>query len=95
MSESLMESANNFASELASYFFDNPTDNEQHMMVQTSLEELANKLGVSVNTLKTWIGFILLAAVGYLLFINLFFFALPFAFFCFFIFFLGGIVLRL
>ena len=89
----LMESASNFAYKLTSYFFDFIGD-EHRVMVQRQLEEAANELGVSVNTLKTWLGLLLMAAGGYLLFLNLFFFFVPFGFLIFFIGYIGYVLVR-
>ena len=43
-------------------------------------EEMANRMGISLNTLKTFVGFALIAVGGYLVVLNLFFFILPLAF---------------
>ena len=81
----LMDSASHFANQLASYCFGN---------LMEELEEVATELGISTNTLKTWLGYFIIAAGGYLLVLNLFFFALPLAFICLFIFFVGCLVVR-
>ena len=65
MSDRLVESALTLALQLGTFFFDFFPDLE--------LEEMANEL-------KTFVGFMLMAAAGYLLFLNLFFFVLPVAF---------------
>ena len=65
-------------------------------MSKSKGEKIQNKnppLCVSTNTLKTWLGYFLVAAGGYLFFLNLFFFALPLAF-IFLFFFVGCVVVR-
>ena len=90
----LVESANDFALQLASFFFDYIIPNQERVRLNRKLEEVANEMGISVSTLKTWMGFILMAGSGYLVFLNLFFFALPIAFLFLLLVFIGYVAVR-
>ena len=85
MSE-LVESAMTFAKELFNSFF-NILPNQERVRLGRKLEEVAVELGITVQKIKTLIGFMVMAMGGYLIFLNTFFFLLPVAFlFLFFIF---------
>ena len=85
MSE-LVESAMTFAKELFNSFF-NILPNQERVRLGRKLEEVAVELGITVQKIKTLIGFMLMVMGGYLIFLNTFFFLLPVAFlFLFFIF---------
>ena len=82
----LVESAEIFARELSNSFF-NILPNQERVRLERKLEELAVELGITVQQIKTLIGFMLMVMGGYLIFLNTFFFLLPVAFlFLFFIF---------
>ena len=75
-----------FAKELFNSFF-NILPNQERVRLGRKLEEVAVELGITVQKIKTLIGFMLMVMGGYLIFLNTFFFLLPVAFlFLFFIF---------
>ena len=90
----LVESANNFARNLSSSFFNKIIHPQQRERLQRELEKVAEEVGVSTNTLKTWVGFVLMAAGGYLVCLNTFFFILPVAFLFLMLFFIGIAAVR-
>ena len=76
----MSESAINFALEVATSCFDFIIPSQDRARINRKLEEVANRMGISLNTLKTFVGFALIAVGGYLVVLNLFFFILPLAF---------------
>ena len=79
----LVESARTFARELSNFFF-NILPNQERVRLGRKLEEVAVELGITVQKIKTLIGFMLMVMGGYLIFLNTFFFLLPVAFLFFF-----------
>ena len=90
----LVESANNFARNLTSSFFNKIIHPQHRARLERELERVAEEVGVSIYTLKTWIGFVLMAAGGYLVCLNTFFFILPVAFLFLMLFFIGIAAVR-
>ena len=75
----LVGSARTFARELSNFFF-NILPNQERMTLERKLEEVAVELGMTLQQIKTLIGFMVMAMGGYLIFLNIFFFLLPVVF---------------
>ena len=74
---SVVKSGTIFARELTSYLLNlNPSPTQQ-MQVKRKMKEAARGMGITVETLKTYIGFFLILAGGYLIFLNILFFLIP------------------
>ena len=76
---SYSHSAQNFALETTRTVLDNFFSIQQRANIERQLQEVADKAGVPVTALKTAIGFLLIGAGGYLLYLNMFGFILPVA----------------
>ena len=61
----LVESARAFARELSNFFF-NILPNQERVTLERKLEEVAVELGITLQQIKTLIGFMLMAMGGYL-----------------------------
>ena len=90
----LVESANDFARNLTSSFFNKIIHPQQREGLERRLERIAEEAGMSTNTLKTQMGYMLMAAGGYLVCLNTFFFILPVAFLFLMLFFIGIAAVR-
>ena len=74
---SVVKSGTIFARELTSYLLNlNPSPTQQ-MQVKRKMKEAARGMGITVETLKTYIGFFLILAGGYLIFLNFLYFLIP------------------
>ena len=74
---SVVKSGTIFARELTSYLVNLNPSPAQQMQVKRKMKEAARGMGISVETLKTYIGFFLILAGGYLIFLNLLYFLIP------------------
>ena len=74
---SVVKSGTIFARELTSFLLNlNPSPTQQ-MQVKRKMKKAARGMGISVETLKTYIGFFLILVGGYLIFLNLLYFLIP------------------
>ena len=77
---SVVKSGTIFARELTSYLVNlNPSPTQQ-MQVKRKMKEAARGMGITVETLRTYIGFFLILVGGYLIFLiflNFLYFLIP------------------
>ena len=74
---SVVKSGTIFARELTSYLLNLNPSPIQQMQVMRKMTEAARGMGITVETLKTYIGIFLILAGGYLIFLNFLYFLIP------------------